>query len=147
MIMIIGYLIKFLVIIGDLNSLCRSDYSEEQWNKIATHRRKSNWEAPYSDVLNYLTQQKNYLDAYYCFKQPTKQEETQPQDNAESDVEAFATVWAKTRIDYILLSNHFQPQHVLHYERVKNRETSYTSDHYPVVVEIALDNINKNYID
>ena len=51
------------IICGDFNSLLRSDYNEELWNKIETVRSENSWEDPRTDLMYQLLIDQGYNDS------------------------------------------------------------------------------------
>lgn len=70
------------IILGDLNSLRRSDYTDDAWKEIADSRRRSDWEEPKTELIEKILSS-NYADVL-------------------SDCRAVApTCRFDTRVDYI----------------------------------------------
>jgi endonuclease/exonuclease/phosphatase family metal-dependent hydrolase len=44
------------LLVGDLNSLSRTDYSEEIWQELGIYRQQQRWEPPLSQVTDRLRQ-------------------------------------------------------------------------------------------
>src|SRR6478752_2218093 len=53
--------LTFVSSTGDLNSLLQSDYSRDEWARIAALRQRSNWEAPQSKLVESILQ-RGYQD-------------------------------------------------------------------------------------
>ena len=79
------------VLVGDMNALARSDYSERYFREIvAGKREKSRWEAPRFELTEQLTRGWGYHDAFRLI-------------NPTFTDERAATCPYGTRIDYIFL--------------------------------------------
>ncbi|CAF0790778.1 unnamed protein product [Rotaria sordida] len=79
------------IFMGDMNSLTQDDYSNNYFEKnIFELRKKSNWEKPYFDVTQLITNQWLYKDAF-------------KQINPNLKDKQLATCRYGTRIDYIYL--------------------------------------------
>ncbi|CAF2587268.1 unnamed protein product [Rotaria sp. Silwood2] len=79
------------ILMGDMNSLTRDDYSNNYYEKnVLELRKQSNWEKPYFDVTQLITNQWSFKDAL-------------KQINPNLKDEQIATCRYQTRIDYIYL--------------------------------------------
>ncbi|CAF3234840.1 unnamed protein product [Rotaria sp. Silwood2] len=79
------------IIMGDMNSLTRDDYSDNYYqDKIVEIRKKSIWEEPRFDLTNLIRHEWNYDDAFRLINPTLKNEEV-------------STYYYGTRIDYIYL--------------------------------------------
>lgn len=96
------------IIMGDFNSLRRSDYSDEKWNEIFEHDRRRNV-TPMTLVTDHLEQQK--------FITPSLE----------------MSVWSMRRVDYIYTRNIDTPQIQLF-----SSFPTGLSDHYPVYMDISI---------
>ncbi|CAF3747215.1 unnamed protein product [Adineta steineri] len=77
------------ILMGDMNSLTRDDYSDNYYERIIVNKReKSNWEKPRFDLTHLITQQWNYQDAFKLINPQIKDEQ-------------LSTCAYGTRIDYI----------------------------------------------
>jgi len=104
------------LILGDFNALCQSDYSDEDWENLKAVRAKNRWEAPKTDLY------KKLMDLGYTDSFPGRDHTSK-----------VATVWAHTRIDWILWSSKL-PANVNSY----NVLDTDASDHLPVVVKLQI---------
>jgi len=106
------------LIVGDFNSLLRSDYSDEEWQEIYNVRASNNWELPESTVIENIYN-RGYIDCGKIGLQKLS-------DNNFKK----ATCWAKTRIDFVFASNNFMgtPKDSFIFN-------SDISDHHPVLVD------------
>jgi len=75
---------------GDFNALTKSDYSEDEWNKILDLRQKNGREAPSSDVTDFM-ETLGFRDSWI--------EDNKPPPRATSRFD--------TRIDYVYTSESF----------------------------------------
>lgn len=105
------------LLLGDFNSLTRSDYTEEVWNEITEIRKKNDWEPPQTDVMDTLKDM-GYVDLIgeYC---------------KSKGQEVPLTSRFDTRVDYILSNESLRVKHA----GVIN---SYASDHLPVYIDLVL---------
>jgi endonuclease/exonuclease/phosphatase family metal-dependent hydrolase len=79
------------ILMGDMNALTRSDYSDDYYRKnLVELRKKSYWEKPCFDLTELITNQWNFQDAF-------------KQINPNAKDEQVVTCRFKTRIDYIYL--------------------------------------------
>eukprot|EP01029_Cantina_marsupialis_P028713 TRINITY_DN777913_c0_g1_i1.p1 TRINITY_DN777913_c0_g1~~TRINITY_DN777913_c0_g1_i1.p1 ORF type:complete len:317 (-),score=69.04 TRINITY_DN777913_c0_g1_i1:881-1831(-) len=82
------YLADDHFLIGDMNSLTKSDYDDDKWNEIARIRELSHWEPPHNDLTNKFKEEHEYDDSIVASKSKVP-----PVDS---------TCRFNTRIDYIL---------------------------------------------
>ncbi len=80
------------VLIGDLNSLCRGDYTADRWEDVAAVRRENFWEEPRTDVLDTL-HAAGFVDAHQIIHPGTTPDMTCRFD---------------TRIDYVMVRGRVQ---------------------------------------
>jgi len=105
------------LLLGDFNSLERSDYSEKEWEEIIKMRNENNWEEPKCLVLDEI-KKRGYID---CNK------EYFPKGFPKDEI---ATCWAGTRIDYIFKSQNFKGN-LINCKSIKNE----ISDHSAILAE------------
>jgi len=55
------------IIMGDFNSLSRSDYDEETWTALVDLRRKNYWDPPLSELTDALSRDHHYKDTWAQF--------------------------------------------------------------------------------
>lgn len=99
-------------ILGDLNSLKRSDYNDDDWNTITQVRLDNKWESPQIDVVNKI-ETAGYTDLL--------------NDNV------IPTSRFNTRVDYIF-SNHTD----LKYNASVIVNNNNQSDHKPVMINVLM---------
>lgn len=111
---------------GDMNSLLRSDYSDERWHQIEAHRRESQWEEPQTKVMTKLLHEWKYVDPFQILKSRLDEDKRQ-------SCYPPPTCWANTRVDYILFSPQFEGT-------IQDYRTFdvHVSDHLPVLVTFDL---------
>ncbi|CAF3455014.1 unnamed protein product, partial [Rotaria sp. Silwood2] len=89
------------ILIGDMNSLTREDYSDNYYqNKIVKVRQNSHWEEPRFDLTNLIKHEWNYQDAFSLMNPSLKNEQV-------------STCNYATRIDYIYLRPRKDDQWIL----------------------------------
>lgn len=124
---------QYRTIMGDLNSLARSDKYRPEivdiFNKDQLAKFTSADKSLHYEVVDKILAA-DYFDA--AVQLGKNQESTVPTP-ANEDL-AHASV--PMRLDYIFLSNSLLP-HLKNYSVLKNQLTDEASDHYPVVVELS----------
>lgn len=100
-------------LIGDFNSLKRSDYSQQQWDEISQTRINNDWELPTDKVIKKI-ESRGYIDLL--------------NPNNQSDI--IPTSRFNTRVDYIFTNNKS-----LEYESSVINNNNNQSDHKPVMVK------------
>lgn len=109
------------VLLGDMNALTRSDYSDQFYQKeILAVRKRSFWEEPRFDLTTLLTDQWGYQDALKQFYPEKKDEE-------------LSTCRYKTRIDYIYFHPRINDQWIV--KQCEIIDTQGLTDHQAVFVE------------
>lgn len=100
------------VLLADLNSLKRIDYTDEAWKAITDVRRSNGWELPSTSVIERLLNEAGYVD-------------TVPVSGP--------TCHFNTRVDYILLSSGMKATATPHKANVQENQ----SDHTIVVITLT----------
>jgi len=112
------------ILMGDMNSLTRDDYSDDYYKNIVVgQRERSYWEKPRFDLTNLITKQWNYQDAF-------------KQINPQAKDEQVVTCTYGTRIDYIYLRPRTDNQWKLTQCSIIN--TNGATDHNAVFAEFKL---------
>lgn len=88
---------------GDWNALCKSDYSEAEWNELAAVRKKNRWEA----VCLLIVRVSNLFQPKSALYEKIKERGYRDAFPGRGAANKLATVWANTRIDWIFLSPEF----------------------------------------
>jgi len=112
------------LLLGDLNTMRKKDYSQQHWDKIVTLRKERKWieddsPEPLEQVIPFL-EHKEYKD---CWLEVGKGE--------------FFTAWTHNplmRIDYIFCSKYFRHS-LLSCQRM---DSVTQSDHFPLLVEMEI---------
>lgn len=94
---------KTHILMGDFNSLKRSDYTEEVWKELTKIRKENKWELPVSEVTDALEQNYRYTDAFassfenekidYLFGTPSHRETHATKDNTWVDKVHKLATW------------------------------------------------------
>jgi endonuclease/exonuclease/phosphatase (EEP) superfamily protein YafD len=102
---------KNIILCGDLNSLRRSDYNNEEWQYIVENDKKRNIET-IEDVVNIIEHNK-FIDSFNYIESQLK-----------------VSVWSNRRVDYIFGKNiNFLSCNVC---------KSHSSDHYPIYADFMI---------
>lgn len=107
------------LIMGDFNSLDKSDYTEERWNEIISSRQSNFWEEPMSKVTDKM-KVLGYKDTWNLAKQRNG---------------SISTCWTNTRVDYVYLSQSLMKENSIQVTSCDHEDIA-LSDHSPVIVRL-----------
>ncbi len=103
---------------GDFNALTRSDYTDPEWDRIASVRMRNSWESPQVEVMENVRKR----DLIDCWESMGRRGEV-------------GTCRFDTRIDYVFTSKSMAAEHPL--VRCEHVQVS-ASDHNMVLAEFEL---------
>ena len=84
------------ILVGDFNALARHDYGAKAWQDIADIRDRGGWEAPRSDLMEFVLSRAGYVDARES-SLGHERKPLAPEDRVEG------TCRYDTRIDFVLV--------------------------------------------
>ncbi|XP_065829345.1 uncharacterized protein [Oscarella lobularis] len=107
------------ILMGDFNSLTRSDYDDDEWEDLIEERKSRRWELPEHKVTKLLTKS-GYRDAWTVAGRPEKRFTAHVRS-------------PKYGIDYFWLSSKWKGK-VKNCQIVQNN----ASDHFPLILDIEM---------
>jgi len=111
------------ILMGDMNSLTRDDYSDNYYrHTVFGKREKSGWEKPRFDLTKLITDEWDYQDAFKLINPQVKDEQ-------------IATCDYGTRIDYIYVHPRLNDQWTL--TKCQIIDTKGATDHNAVLAEFT----------
>eukprot|EP00005_Dracoamoeba_jomungandri_P011224 CAMPEP_0174268694 /NCGR_PEP_ID=MMETSP0439-20130205/38315_1 /TAXON_ID=0 /ORGANISM="Stereomyxa ramosa, Strain Chinc5" /LENGTH=309 /DNA_ID=CAMNT_0015357023 /DNA_START=143 /DNA_END=1072 /DNA_ORIENTATION=+ len=128
------------ILMGDFNSLKRSDYNDKQWQRLISYNTEREWEPPSSDIISFLSGV-GYSDSWEEGVEKSKPKAESEEISDEHCLDNWlsedfpSTSFTGRRIDYIFLSQDFSESTLV--ERCDIVDSD-ASDHFPLCVDVVL---------
>ena len=120
------------MIVGDFNALCRSDYSDGEWDSLVSVSAERGWEPRREDAYQLMAS--NHLDACQCHGGSTRPRELRTYNLELGEHRPEGKRVAALRLDYLFLSrkSRLRPTSFLVHRNID------ASNHFPMTCSLTV---------